>query len=291
MPEFPATGPIYATIRTAAGSVRVTAEDRDTVDVQVEPGTAGEPARTAAAETLVEMTGDQLLVETPQPRGFILRRTPPVNVRVRLPRGSHLMLRSASADHICDGQYGSADVNTASGDLRIEHVTGELKRHASSGDLQFGRIDGDLTVNSASGDIRGDAVGGDVAAKSASGDLTIGAVGGSARITTASGDIKLGNLVTGTTRINAASGDVQLGINEGTALWMDVNSVSGTTRSDLAVGDAPPDGPGTQLSLQIRTVSGDVRIFRAVTAPAWPGGARPAGAWAGAAPAADEPQD
>jgi hypothetical protein len=276
MPEFPVSSPIHATVRTAAGNVRIAAEDRASVAVQVEPGTSGEAARTAADNTVVEMNGDQLLIETPQARGFIIRRTPPINIWVRVPRGSSLTLRSASADQFCDGEYAGADVNSASGDLHIEYVTGDMTRHAASGDMQFGRIDGSLSVNAASGDVHGDTVGGDLNVKSASGDVTLGAVGGSVRVTTASGDIKLGNLATGTTRIHAASGDVQLGVNEGTALFMDLSSASGDTRSDLPVGDAPSASTGPELSLHVRTASGDIKVYRAVSGPAWPDGVRPA---------------
>lgn len=273
MPEFPVTGPVRVTVRTAAGNVRIAAEDRDTVAVQVEAGGSGEAARTAAASTTVEMNGDELLVETPQARGFIIRRTPPINIWVRVPRGSHLTLRSSSADQYCDGEFASADINTASGDLQIDYVTGDVTRHAASGDMRFRRIDGNLSVDGASGDTRGEVIGGELSVKTASGDVTVEAIGGSVHVNTASGDIKLGNLATGTTRILAASGDVHLGINEGTALWMDLSSISGDSRSELPVGDAAPDAAAPQLTLHVRTVSGDIKIHRARSAPAWPAAA------------------
>ena len=289
MPEFPVTGPISATVRISSGSLRFVAEQRDSVVVDVRPGNSGEAARQAAAETIVEMTADGLIIETPQARGFIVRRSPSVDITVRLPSDSRIMARTASADVTVDGRLASADINTASGDLRIEHVTGDLRRHSASGDTHFRRVDGTLNADGASGDVRGGIVGGDFTAKSASGDVTIEAVGGSVRATSASGDFQLGNVARGQTNINSASGDVTIGVAEGAAVWMDVSTVSGDTRSELNVSDSSPSGSSATLELSIRTISGDVLIRRATSSPAQP----PAGSGGSAASdtAADEATD
>jgi DUF4097 and DUF4098 domain-containing protein YvlB len=273
MPDFPADGPIAATIRISSGALRIIAEARDTVDVDVRPGSPGDAARQAAAETIVEMTAEGLIVETPQARGFLVRRSPALNITVRLPSDSRIMVRSASADITCEGRLASADINSASGDLSIEHVAGDFERHSASGDTQFRRVDGNMNSNSASGDVRGGAVGGDFTSKSASGDLTLDAVGGSVRAASASGDVHVGNLSRGTTNIHSASGDVFLGVAEGTAVWMDVSTLSGDTRSDLNVSDSSPTGGGTALELTVRTASGDITIRRATAAPVWESGA------------------
>jgi len=270
MPEFPVSGPIAATVRISSGSLRFVAEQRDSVVVDVRPGNSSDAARQAAAETIVEMTADGLIIETPQARGFIVRRSPSVDVTVRLPNDSRIMARTASADVTVDGRLAGADVNTASGDMRIEHVTGDLRRHSASGDTQFRRVDGALNADGASGDIRGGIVGGDLTTKSASGDVIVEAVGGSVRASSASGDFQLGNVARGQTNIHTASGDVLIGVAEGTAVWMDVSTISGDTRSELSVSDSSPTGSSATLELSIRTVSGDVIIRRATSSPAQP---------------------
>jgi DUF4097 and DUF4098 domain-containing protein YvlB len=270
MPEFPVSGPISATVRISSGSLRFVAEQRDSVVVDVRPGNSSDAARQAAAETIVEMTADGLLIETPQARGFIVRRSPSVDVTVRLPSDSRIMARTASADVTVDGRLASADINTASGDTRIEHIAGDLRRHSASGDTHFRRVDGALNADGASGDVRGGIVGGDLTTKSASGDVVVEAIGGSVRATSASGDFQLGNVARGQTNIHSASGDVLIGVAEGTAVWMDVSTISGDTRSELNVSDSSPTGSSATLELSIRTVSGDVIIRRATNSPAQP---------------------
>ena len=44
-------------------------------------------------------------------------------------------------------------VNTASGDVRFEHVGGDAQVNSASGDVNLDRVDGALTVNTASGDV------------------------------------------------------------------------------------------------------------------------------------------
>lgn len=262
MPEYPCTGPVTVTLRSDAGNVHVIAEDRSTVSVDVQPGAMGEAARSAAASTQIEMTGDQLLVETPHARGFMIRRTPAVNISIRVPQDSRLNLRTASADLVCDGRFADVEVRSASGDLRIDHVSGYLERSTASGDTRFGRVDGDLRCVGASADLRGEQIGGDLTSRAVSGDVNIGAVGGSVRIDTASGDARIGSLSSGTARINAVSGDVVIGVVEGTAVWLDLSTVSGDTRSELAVETEAPQGTEAGLTLHVRTVSGDISIQR-----------------------------
>jgi hypothetical protein len=266
MPEFATDGPITTVIRALAGSVSLVAEERDNVEVEVRPDATGEAARTAAAETRVEMNGDLLLIEVPQARGFAIRRSAPVAIRVRMPLDSRIEINTASADVQCTGRFGDSEIKTASGDLRMDHVAGDMNRNSASGDTQFARIDGELAAHSASGDLRGGVVGGNMTSRSASGDTIVEAVGGSLKAQSASGDIKIGSVATGTARVSTASGDVELGVATGTSVWLDLSSVSGATVSDLNVSDATPAGGAASLTLHVRTASGDISVRRAVTA-------------------------
>ena len=238
--------------------------------IDVTPGAPSEASRAAAAGTSVEMTGDPLLIETPHAKGFIIRRSAAVKIRVHVPTNSRVQINSASADVRCAGRLGEVDVNSTSGDLRLDHVSGDLKRRSASGDTQFNQVDGDLSLHAASGDVQGGSVSGGITVRSASGDTTLDAVGGSVKAQSASGDIKIGNLAVGTARIHSASGDVEIGVAAGVSVWLDLTSISGDTTSDLPVSDAAPTGGAATLSLHVRTSSGDIKVRRALVAPANP---------------------
>ena len=50
----------------------------------------------------------------------------------------------------------------------------------------------------------------------------------------------------------------------GTGVWMDLNTMSGRSVSDLAAQDDPPAAQ-TGLELRVRAVSGDIHVHRAHT--------------------------
>jgi DUF4097 and DUF4098 domain-containing protein YvlB len=122
-------------------------------------------------------------------------------------------------------------------------------------------VGGQLRLNSASGDLTAQTVNGEVTAHAASGDVEIEQAGAGVNATTASGDIRIGAASRGAIRANTVSGDVSVGVIAGTGVWLDLTTMSGSTRSDLAMEDTTP--AATQdLSLQVRTVSGDIDVHR-----------------------------
>jgi DUF4097 and DUF4098 domain-containing protein YvlB len=263
MPEFPCDGPIDANIHIASGSVHVIAEDRSTVHVSVEPKHLNEAGRAAAGAARIDFTGNTLTIDA-QPRtiGFI-RIGHSLKVSVRVPLDSRVEVKAASANVAMTGRYGACVVHTASGDARVDDVVGNLSVNSASGDWEIGTVSGDVAIHTASGDVRVKTIGGNLALRSASGDADVDALGGSLEANTASGNVSVGSIHAGTANVNSASGDVKVGVAEGTAVWLDINTVSGNTRSDLAVSDSPPEGNPATLKLHIRTISGDVLIRRA----------------------------
>jgi DUF4097 and DUF4098 domain-containing protein YvlB len=125
-------------------------------------------------------------------------------------------------------------------------VSGEAGINTASGDVQLGRV-GTAKVNSASGDVQID--------ESAEG----------ADVNTASGDVEIGSVASGDVRINSASGDIEVGIAKGSRLWVDAQTLSGDTSSelDLEPGVAAETEEGPLVELKARSMSGDVSIKRA----------------------------
>jgi hypothetical protein len=172
-----------------------------------------------------------------------------LRVQARVPHGAGVKVKTASADTEVTGRISSLDVNGVSGDVRVR---GEISDDATvktvSGDVELERVEGDLSVQTVSGDARVRGSAGSVEAKSVS------------------GDIRLEALTAGETRFSSVSGDIEIGIAAGSLLDVDAGSTSGDLASEVPLATEPPtgeDAAAPMVVLRGRTVSGDVRVFRA----------------------------
>jgi hypothetical protein len=172
-----------------------------------------------------------------------------LRVQARVPHGAGVKVKTASADTELRGHFGEVEVNTVSGDLRAR---GEIAERA--------------TVKAVSGDVDLEQVHGDVSVQTVSGDLRARSVAGSADAKSVSGDIRLESLTGGDIRFNSVSGDIEIGIAPGSLLDVDAGSTSGDLSSEVPLGSEPVSDEGATgptVILRGRTVSGDVRVFRA----------------------------
>ncbi|GAB3401203.1 DUF4097 family beta strand repeat-containing protein [Flindersiella endophytica] len=280
MPTFATPEPIDLRINIASGGITVEAGAVTETEVEVEPYKPGRSEDVETAEhTTVDFSDGRLVIDGPEKGRKWFGRSGSVRVRVRLPEGSNVRVKTASADLHGSGRFGNTELNTASGDLHVENVA-SLRAECASGDINCRTVDGDARVTTASGSVSVERVGGNAEASSASGDARIGEVNGDLRINTASGDaavevahgsvtgkfasgdLRVGRVERGQVHVDGASGDVYLGVATGTAAWLDVTSLSGDVSSQLDQSDQPSDGEQT-VEIQIRTLSGDVVIARA----------------------------
>ena len=265
MYEFATDTPVSLELRVAAGRCDLTAEPRDTTTVEVEPLDPGDDrARQAADDTVVQLSGHRLIVKTPDTSGvgwLFGRRTAKLRVAIAVPVGSTLDAKVASADLTGTGELGAASIGNASGDVRLERVTGDVSVNTASGDVRLDHVGGSLKANSASGDVEAARVDGDVSHNSASGDTRIGATYGTVKVHSASGDVRIDAVVSGSVKVNTASGDIHFGVPAGTGVWMDLNTGSGMTSSDLSIGSERPLA-GHDVELRGSTASGDIEIHR-----------------------------
>ncbi|MGY1591902.1 DUF4097 family beta strand repeat-containing protein [Geodermatophilus sp. SYSU D00708] len=259
----PAGGPPpVVDVRNPAGSVTVTAaEGAAELSVEVE-------ALDEAAEHLLDRVGIdvaegpplRLRVAVPERRLF---GAPAFAVRVGTPAGATVRVRAGSADCDLRGPLGPVVVASASGECAVEECT-ELQVRNASGDVRVGTVHGAATLGTASGGVRVGSAGGAVEVRTASGDVDLGSAGGDTSVRSASGDVSVAGTAGGDVRLTTVSGDATVGVLPGRRVWLDLSSVSGRLASDLD-DDGAGDGPA-ELTVAVRTVSGDVRVRR--TAPA-----------------------
>ena len=172
-----------------------------------------------------------------------------LRVRASVPHGAGVKVKTASADTDLQGHFGPLGINSVSGDVRARgEIVGGASLKTVSGDADLDRVEGDLSAHTVSGDLR------------------IGPIAGSADLKTVSGDLRLQSVTVGDVRFSSVSGDIEIGIASGSALDVDAGSTSGDLSSEVPLASEPVAGEGEAaptVVLRGRTVSGDVKVFRA----------------------------
>src|SRR5919106_724811 len=271
MQVFETPGSVSLQIRLPSGRVVVTTADepRTSVDV-ISTGRRGSDAVDAIEVRADERHGDHVITIEHRDR---IRWGPiqiswggDVEVRVSCPPGSKLEFSGASADLRVDGELGEVTAKSTSGDLILGDVTRVLVAKTASGDIAAGTITEGGQVGTVSGNLHVRAFDRELAARSVSGDVRIERVRAPLQLGTTSGDIILDSVEGGEVRVQTVSGDARVGVARGTRVWIDATSVSGSLNSELGIEDAPAGEESADspvVPLQLKSVSGDVRIVRA----------------------------
>ncbi len=252
---FETEGPIDADVLVPAGKIEVEAAEGNTATVVLDPLRSSKRADEAVAEADVSFAAGKLRVHV---RGRALRNVD-IRCRLRLPEGSSLATRAASADVTSSVPLRAFDGTTASGDVELGDVAEDLSFRSGSGDLTCASVGGRLRVRTASGDVEVRRAAGDAEVALASGDVHIEDAEGSVEVKSASGDVRLDCVRHGRVRARTASGDVTIAVAGGVAAHLDVTTVSGGAECALPFQERAP-GPGTELEIVARTVSGDVCV-------------------------------
>jgi DUF4097 and DUF4098 domain-containing protein YvlB len=284
---FPTRGKVHVIVENEVGLVAITAREGEVTQVVLEPDTPGAAAFVEAAivECRAHRGRDYVIVKVPRLHGMKFIRRNGVTVRIEVPTRSDVALKSASARVELDGPLGAVDVKTASGDITADDVE-EMHAKTASGDVEVGSVAGDLRLQTASGDLRSVRVDGRVSVKTASGDVEVGAAGNRVDVRCASGDVRLGDvagdlsvvavsgdiqvrsLAAGRAHLRSVSGGVEVGIARGVALEVDAEAMFGTVHSDIPLNNVPErqSGGDRKVMLTVRSVSGNILVTRAAEA-------------------------
>ena len=187
-------------------------------------------------------------------------------MRIRCPHGADAEVSTASADVATTGPLGDIEAKTASGDLAFD-VVGSCATTAS-GDVAAQEIIGHGEAKTASGDVLVRLGRGPLSLNLVSGDVVVNEAKAALSVATVSGDQEIGSVETGEVKLQSVSGDVRVGVRPGLKLWIDATSVSGSMTSELPMDEMVRPRRPAQIESRARTVSGDVRIVRAMTVPA-----------------------
>jgi DUF4097 and DUF4098 domain-containing protein YvlB len=264
---FETHGRVALHVEIPAGRLTVETWSEPRVEIEVAPGRDDDRSIRAAADTSVTASQragrDEIVVRAPKREGrpsIGFGRGPELAVSIRCPERADLDHATHSADVRVTGGLGAVSARSASGDAILEDAD-TVGFTTASGDLTAGSVAGSLTTKSASGDVDVRSVGETASVNTVSGDVRLGRSEGDVKIQTVSGDVDL-EAVGGSVVVGSVSGDVEVAALPGLVLRIDAQSVSGTMRSELEVGDEPA-GPGEEsVDLRVRTVSGDVRVAR-----------------------------
>ena len=277
---FQTPGAVRLDLDLPSGAIEIETKETDETHVTLEALSDNEQVREMVAGARIESNrrGDtyEVSVEVRTRHGVwisfsggpnIRLGTPEMRLRITCPEGASIDARTKSADLEARGEYSIVDFKTASGDARVETCADALFKTAS-GDVSVDTVGGSLDVKTVSGDVHAGSVARDSNVQAVSGDIFIGDAGGSIRSNTVSGDQRYQAVVRGRLELRAVSGDIGVGIRRGSRVFIDANTVSGSTTSEFELADAPAEaaGPATDAPLVevfAKTVSGDVRLERA----------------------------
>jgi DUF4097 and DUF4098 domain-containing protein YvlB len=261
--EFPCSEPIDANVSLASGTVLVNAEplEGNVVRVRIARGRLADADDHAVDDVAVEFADRHLVVSEDSRRGFAWR-SKELHIEIWIPTGSRLAVQAASADVKCRGEYGAVEVHSASGRVKVETVHGLAELSSMSGEISVLQTR-EADIQSASGRIRVGVAEGDVNAKTASGAIRISDAQASVTARTASGRISVDMIARGRADLNTVSGDIEVNVAKGTGVFLDLASLTGQVTSDLT---ASEQQGGADLHLQCRTVSGALHVASAASA-------------------------
>jgi hypothetical protein len=151
-------------------------------------------------------------------------------------------------------RYVYKSLSTASGDVSVENVAGEINVKSASGDITISQVEGAVNVSAASGDIKVLGASGVVSANTASGDV----------------DVELVRVADeGEFKFSSASGDVTVKVPGQINAQVDMSTASGSVKTDFPLNIEDREGHGQKaagtlgsgaLKVKLSSASGDVRL-------------------------------
>lgn len=161
------------------------------------------------------------------------------------------------------------DLNTPSGDISVDGVSGKLQARSSAGDVSVKNATGTINVQTSAGDLQLNTVKGPIIGKSSAGDIRLTNCQGRVNIQTSAGDIRA-NMPTQLIHewsLQTSAGDIVFTLPRNLAAEVDAQTSAGDISIDYQVRGSlinrkrvhgNINGGGNLLKL--RTTAGDIRL-------------------------------
>jgi Toastrack DUF4097 len=179
MQKYDTPTPISAVLDIPAGRIQFIAADRADTTVEILPANASKGRDVKAAEqTTVAYADGVLRIETPAAKNRTLGPSGSIEVTVKLPAGSRIEAKAASAEFRAVGRLGDVAFDGAHGAAKLDDAA-SVRLTALDGDVSVGRLSGPAEISTQKGDIHiAEAVRGTVVLRTQSGDVSVGAARG-----------------------------------------------------------------------------------------------------------------
>ncbi|WP_440071306.1 DUF4097 family beta strand repeat-containing protein [Streptosporangium sp. OZ121] len=197
MRKFDTPTPVTAVLDIPAGRIRFIAADRADTVVEVLPANASKSRDVKAAERTEVAYGDGVLrIKAPEAKNQLLGASGSVEVTVRLPAGSRVEAKTASAELRGVGRLGDVVFEGAQGLVKLDEAASAR-----------------LTL--------------------LAGDLSVDRLGGPAEISTQKGDLHVTEAVRGTVTLRTEAGGIYVGAARGVSATLDAGTASGRIHNAL----------------------------------------------------------
>ncbi|MEU5881202.1 DUF4097 family beta strand repeat-containing protein [Spirillospora sp. NPDC047279] len=178
MNTYDTPAPITAVVDIPAGRVQVIAADRADTAVEVLPANASKGRDVKAAQQVTVDYTDGVLRIQAAGGNKLVGPSGSIEVTVKLPAGSRVEAKAASAEFRAVGRLGEVAFDGAYHHIKIDEAA-SVQLTALDGDVHVGRLAGPAQISTQRGDIHiGEATSGTVELTTQSGDITVTAATG-----------------------------------------------------------------------------------------------------------------
>jgi DUF4097 and DUF4098 domain-containing protein YvlB len=178
MQKFDAPAPIATILDIPAGRIQYIAADRADATVEVRPADTSKGRDVKAAEQTTVGYADGVLRIEGAAGSRILGSSGAVEVTVRLPAGSRVRAKSASAEFRTVGRLGDVEFDGSQASVKLDEAS-TARLTTLDGNVSVGCLGGDAEIRTEKGDIQvAEATSGTVVLRTELGAISVGAASG-----------------------------------------------------------------------------------------------------------------